>query len=285
MFLNRGKRIATIQDISGFGKCSLTVALPIISACGIEACAIPTALLSTHMGGLGRNTYKDLTDEIMPIAKHWSMLNLHFDALYSGFLGSYKQIEIVSQVFDMLKSSDTLVAVDPCMADNGKLYKLYDEEMVEGMKLLCRKADVLTPNLTEGFMLLNEEYKSDLNIKEVKAMIRKLADFGCKYIVITGINIDDSLGVACYDRKNEKFNFFGMPKIGISYHGTGDIFASVLISGLVKGINLEESALAAVKFCYQSIKRTFEMNIDERFGVNFEEFLPKINSVLNGNDF
>lgn len=285
MLLNENKRIATMQDISCFGKCSLTVALPIISACGIEACAIPTALLSTHMGGLGNNTYKDLTDEIMPIAKHWQLLNLHFDALYSGFLGSYKQIEIVSQVFDMLKSSDTLIAVDPCMADNGRFYKLYDKKMAEGMKLLCKKADVLIPNLTEAFMLLNEEYNPDLNLNQIKAMVKRLAEFGCKYIVITGINIADNLGAAYYDRKNNKFNFFGMPKIGISYHGTGDIFASVLISGLVKGISLEESTLTAIKFCYQSIKSTFEMNIDERFGVHFEKFLPKLNTIFKDNNF
>ena len=195
------KRVAAIHDISGFGKCSLTVALPIISASGIEVSAIPTAVLSTHTGGIEGFTYRDLTEDMTPFAEHWKSLNLHFNAIYSGFLGSVEQIDIVSNIFDMLKTDDTLIMVDPCMADNGKLYSIYDESMVSGMVRLCQKADIIVPNLTEAAFMLNRPYiEGPYTKKYIEDTLRELAALGCKKVVITGVYFDDNtLGTANYD--------------------------------------------------------------------------------------
>ena len=279
MLLNKNttKRIATIQDISGFGKCSLTVALPIISACGLETCVIPTALLSTHTGGLNGYTYKDLTNEILPIARHWKSLGLHFDAIYSGFLGSYEQIEIVSEVFDMLKSDDTIILVDPCMADHGKLYSVYDDSMITGMKNLCKKADIIVPNLTEAALLLNEQYNPKINLEKIKLMIKDLSQLSCSSSIITGMSFDDkTLGAACYCKDLNHFGYYTGSKCPINYHGTGDIFASVLISSIVNGLSLDESTRLAVEFCTETIEHTFKNKKDERFGVDFEAVLPRL---------
>lgn len=277
------KRIATIQDISGFGRCSLSVALPIISACSIETCAIPTALLSTHTGGFNGYTYKDLTSELFPIAEHWKSLNLHFDALYSGFLGSRKQIEIVSDIFDMLKSNDTIILVDPCMADNGKLYSLYDNSMINGMRKLCSQADIIVPNITEAAFLLDQNYKPDASIEEIKEMAINLNKLACNKVVITGVSFENDIGAVCYDGYKDKFDIYVMNKCPINYFGTGDIFASVLISGLVRNLSLYESMCLAVNFCSKSIENTFKYSKDKRFGVNFESNLPWLAKQLSMN--
>ena len=155
------KRIAAIHDLSGFGKCSLTIILPILSACGLEACPLPTAFLSSHTGGLPGFTHRDLTSDLLPAARQWSELKLRFDGIYSGFLGSLEQISKVSEIFDLLSGRDTLIFVDPCMADNGKLYQTYSSDMARGTQLLCYKADFILPNLTEACLLLNEPYRSE----------------------------------------------------------------------------------------------------------------------------
>ncbi len=164
--MNTQKRIVAIHDISCFGRCSLTVALPIISAFGIETSIIPTAVLSTHTGGFSDFTYRDLTDDILPIVNHWKSLGLNFDAIYTGFLGSFEQIDIIDQVFELLKTPQTLIIVDPVMADNGELYKIFPKDFPKGMKKLCQKADILIPNLTEAALLLDEPYKPGPYTKE-----------------------------------------------------------------------------------------------------------------------
>ena len=155
------KRIAAIHDLSGFGKCSLTIILPILSACGLEACPLPTAFLSSHTGGLPGFTHRDLTSDLLPAARQWSELKLRFDGIYSGFLGSLEQISKVSEIFDLLSGRDTLIFVDPCMADNGKLYQTYSSDMARSTQLLCHKADFILPNLTEACLLLNEPYRPE----------------------------------------------------------------------------------------------------------------------------
>lgn len=282
MFIEKYKprRVATIQDLSGFGRCSLSVALPIISACSIETCAIPTALLSTHTGGFDGYTCKDLSSELLPIAKHWKSLNLHFDALYSGFLASREQIEIVSDIFDMLKSKDTIVLVDPCIADNGKLYSLYDKSMINGMRKLCSKADVIVPNMTEAAFLLDQNCDPNASIEEMKEMARNLTKLGCNKVVITGVNLENDIGAICYDKDTNQFNISVMNKCPVNYFGTGDIFASVLISCLVRNLGLYESMRLAVSFCSKSIEDTFEYSKDKRFGVNFESNLSWLANQL-----
>lgn len=270
------KRVAAIHDISGFGKCSLTVALPIISAAGIEVSAIPTAVLSTHTGGIEGFTYRDLTEDMAPFAKHWKSLNLHFNAIYSGFLGSFEQIDIVSNIFDMLKTDDTLIMVDPCMADNGKLYSIYNESMVSGMVKLCRKADIIVPNLTEAAFMLNKPFiEGPYTKKYIEDTLKELATLGCKKVVITGVYFDDkTLGAASYDCVKNEITYSFNKIVNGSFHGTGDVFASALLSGILNGFSLTESTQIAVDFTYNSIHLTELAQTDRRFGVNFEENLP-----------
>ena len=270
------KRVAAIHDISGFGKCSLTVALPIISAAGIEVSAIPTAVLSTHTGGIEGFTYRDLTEDMAPFAKHWKSLNLHFNAIYSGFLGSFEQIDIVSNIFDMLKTYDTLIMVDPCMADNGKLYSIYNESMVSGMVKLCRKANIIVPNLTEAAFMLNKPFiEGPYTKKYIEDTLKELATLGCKKVVITGVYFDDkTLGAASYDCVKNEITYSFNKIVKGSFHGTGDVFASALLSGILNGFSLTESTQIAVDFTYNSIHSTELAQTDRRFGVNFEENLP-----------
>lgn len=270
------KRVAAIHDISGFGKCSLTVALPIISAAGIEVSAIPTAVLSTHTGGIEGFTYRDLTEDMAPFAKHWKSLNLHFNAIYSGFLGSFEQIDIVSNIFDILKTDDTLIMVDPCMADNGKLYSIYNESMVSGMVKLCRKADIIVPNLTEAAFMLNKPFiEGPYTKKYIEDTLKELATLGCKKVVITGVYFDDkTLGAASYDCVKNEITYSFNKIVNGSFHGTGDVFASALLSGILNGFSLTESTQIAVDFTYNSIHSTELAQTDRRFGVNFEENLP-----------
>lgn len=270
------KRVAAIHDISGFGKCSLTVALPIISAAGIEVSAIPTAVLSTHTGGFTGFTYRDLTEDMTPFAEHWKSLNLHFDAIYSGFLGSFYQIDIVSNIFDMLKTDDTLIMVDPCMADNGKLYTVYDESMALGMTKLCAKADIIVPNLTEAAFMLKEPYVEGPYTKEyIENILKNLASLGSKKIVLTGVYFDNKfLGAASYDSDTKKITYSFNKLVEGSFHGTGDVFASTLLSGLMNGFSLADSTQIAVDFTYNSIRSTELAKTDRRFGVNFENNIP-----------
>ena len=270
------KRVAAIHDISGFGKCSLTVALPIISAAGIEVSAMPTAVLSTHTGGISGFTYRDLTEDLLPFAQHWQSLHLRFDAIYSGFLGSYEQIDLVAQIFNMLKSEDTLIVVDPCMADNGALYKVYTPQMATGMKRLCAQADIIVPNLTEAALLLDEEYHPGPYTKEyIESTLHRLVALGCKKAVLTGVWFDNKqLGAACFDSTTGEISYAFTPRIEGSYHGTGDVFASALVASLLNACSLPRAIQIAADFTADAILRTKDAGTDVRFGVNFEQGIP-----------
>lgn len=272
------KRIAAIHDISGFGKCSLTVALPIISAAGIEVSVIPTAVLSTHTGGFTGFTYRDLTEDILPIADHWCSLGLHFDAVYTGFLGSFEQLEIMGQVFDRLRADDTFIMVDPVMADNGALYKVFADDFPDGMRTLCAKADIIVPNLTEAAMLTRQEYREGPYTREyIEVTLKELSMLGPRRVVLTGVYFDDKeLGAASFDSATGDVDYAFVPRIEGDYHGTGDVFASVLLCAVLRGFSLAESAQIAVDFTAQSIERTRTAGTDVRFGVNFEEGLPDL---------
>ena len=182
------KRVAAIHDLSGFGKCSLTVALPILSAAGIEAAALPTAILSTHTGGISGYTYRDLTNDMRPIMKHWKSLDLKFDAIYTGFLGSFEQQEIVKEFFDMFRRDDNLILVDPVMGDNGELYTIFTREFAAGMRSLCEKADIIVPNLTEAALLLDEPFSAlDAKIRQqMREELKKIqSDLGITVVFVT----------------------------------------------------------------------------------------------------
>ncbi len=270
--MKRQKRIAAIHDISCFGKCSLTVALPIISAAGIEVSVIPTAVLSTHTGGFTGYTFRDLTDDMLPIARHWKSLGLEFDAIYTGYLGSFRQLDIVSEIIDMLKTPDTLIVVDPVMADNGRLYASFPETFPEGMKKLCSKADVVVPNITEASLMLEIPYsEGPYAAEDINRMLRGLSALGPKTAVLTGVYFDGSgLGAAFYDAASDKTDFALSERVEGYYHGTGDIFASALTAGLLAGLGTAGAVRAAVDFTAGAIRRTWEAGTDVRYGVNFE---------------
>lgn len=274
--MKRQKRAAAIHDISCFGKCSLTVALPILSAAGIEAAVIPTAVLSTHTGGFTDFTYRDLTADLRPIMAHWKRLGLQFDAVYSGYLGSFEQVAIVRDFIGMFRSEGTLVLVDPAMADGGKLYKTFEPPFVEEMKSLCMHADLIVPNITEAAMLTGETYREGPYDKAyIERLLRGLLSIGAKQAVLTGVWLDEKqYGAASLTVRDNAPHYIFSPKVEGFYHGTGDIFASALLAARMRGRSLEDSARIAVDLTCGSILRTKATGTDLRFGVNFEEGLP-----------
>jgi len=278
------KRILAIHDISCFGKCSLTVVLPIISAAGIEVSVIPTAVLSTHTGGFSGFTYRDLTDDIIPIINHWSNYDFMFDGIYTGYLGSFEQIELMKEVFDRLKQKNTLIFVDPVMADNGKLYPLFPSDFPKGMRSLCSKADMIIPNITEACFMLDEPFKEGPYTKAyIESLLRRLShEIGPKKVVITGVYFDDvNLGAAVYDADIDTVEYAFSKRVDGYYHGTGDVFASAVMAAVLSGSSLKEAIEIAVNFTVGSIKRTSEAKSDIRYGVNFETGLRELADKLN----
>jgi len=274
--MKRQKRAMAIHDISCVGRCSLTVALPILSAAGIDTGVLPTSILSTHTGGFEGFTFRDLTEDIVPITDHWKTLKLEFDALYSGFLGSFEQIDLVAKIFDDFRTPDTLIMVDPVMADNGVLYSIYSPEMAKGMAKLCAKADIIVPNLTEAAFILDEPYRGEgLTRAEVEAMLKKLAALGPKQVVLTGISFAEGrLGAACYDKKSGGMSYYDSERIEGYFHGTGDVFGSALLGGMLGGMSLERATKLAVDYTNKCIALTQEAGQEKRYGVCFERALP-----------
>lgn len=276
------KKIVTIQDISCYGKCSLTVALPIISAMGVEAAIIPTAVLSTHTM-FSRFTFKDLSDQIEPISEHWKEEGLKFDALYTGYLGSFEQIDLMKDFFSDF-GKDALKFVDPAMGDNGKLYPAFDEAFAKHMATLCAKADIIDPNLTEACFMLGTEYKEDGEYDEayVKDILIKLTDLGAKTAILTGVSLEsDKLGAMGYDSEKKEFFSYFNQKIPAKYHGTGDVFSSALVGAIVRGKPLQEAIKIAADFTVQSILLTEKDAEKPWYGVNFEQAIPSLIKELD----
>lgn len=271
------KRIIAINDISCFGKCSLAVATPILSASGVECCPVPTAVLSTHTAFSGY-TFRDLTADLIPIAEHWKELKLDFNAIYSGYLGSKEQIKAVEKIIDMFPAD--FVLVDPVMGDNGVLYDGFSLEFVGEMKKLIKRADVIVPNVTEASFLADTPFEKGIHTKEyILSLCEKLSAMSSAKIVITGININnEEIGTAVFE-ENE-FTIIGREKFGVSYSGTGDVFASTLASALILGKNLKTSAEIASDFVTDCIKETKKTSGDRNYGVNFEPCLEKLIEYL-----
>ena len=268
------KRIVTIQDISCIGKCSLTVALPIISAMGIETAVIPTAVLSTHTA-FKNFTYRDLTCDLPKIANHWKQEKFEFDGIYTGYLGSMKQIDILKEFFKQFKTSNNFIFIDPVMADNGKLYTGFDTNFVKEMKKLCKMADIIVPNLTEASYILEKEYKENYTKQEIKDMLVELSELGPKYVVLTGVSFEDNkLGVMSYNKETNEFFAYFKEKVPAKYHGTGDIFASTLFGAVTNNNTLEEGLKIAVDYVWETINDTYKTNKKDAYGVNFEGKLP-----------
>ena len=271
------KKIVTIQDISCFGKCSLTVALPVISAMGIETAVIPTAVLSTHTGGFKGYTFRDLTGDIPDITNHWKSIGLKFNAIYTRYLGSREQVQIVSKFFEDFATDDNFIVVDPAMADRGELYAGFTKDFVEEMRKLCCKADYIVPNMTEASFLLGIPYTDDYDEDYIKDILIKLSELGCKYPVITSVHYDSlKQGAVAYDSEKNQFCFSFRNHIDRTMHGTGDIFASVFTGAVTLGNSLQEALDIAVNFTADCIEATVPYAEESWYGCCFELCLGEL---------
>ena len=271
------KRIMTIQDISCIGKCSLTVALPILSCFGIETAIVPTAVLSTHTQFKGF-TFRDLTDDLIPIREHWQKEGFRFQAIYTGYLGSERQIDIVKDYFHTFHEKGTAIIVDPVMADNGKLYAGFDEHFPEKMAALCGEADIILPNLSEAALLLGEPYPGEDASPEItKKLLTGLAGLCKGIVVITGATLaDGTFGFMGYDSSKKEYFEYGTPKVPFKSHGTGDIFASTFTGAYVKSLSMFDSLKLAADFVRACIQNTYEDPERVNYAVNFEAELPTL---------
>ena len=272
------RSVLAIHDISCVGRCSLTVALPIVSAVGLECSVLPTAVLSTHTGGFQGFTYRDLTEDMLPIREHWKSLGLQFDSYYTGFLGSDEQIGLVIDTINELSSEETKVYVDPVMGDNGLLYTIFDRDFPKKMRRLSERADVLMPNLTELCMMLDIEYRPGPYTQEyIDSILEASKEFGLEKIVITGVSFDDiNVGAVYYDYETGEKGSVMRIRIEGYYHGTGDVFGSVLVGCLESGLSLKDSVRTAVDFTVEAIQRTHASGADVRYGVDFEPGLREL---------
>lgn len=271
------KKILTIQDISCVGQCSLTVALPVISAMGIETAILPSAILSTHTGGFTGYTFHDLTEDLPAIKEHWKKENIKFDAFYTGYVGSVKQLEYISDIMDELRKPDSKIIVDPVMGDKGKLYPGFEPSFAKEMAKLCKKADVIVPNLTEAAFMLDEEYIETGHTKEyIERILKKLLGLGCKNALLTGVSLEEGkLGVAAIDGATGKVSYYFRDLYPGMFHGTGDVFASSFAGAMILGKTIEQAAKIAVDFTVNAIAKTIN-DKNHWYGVKFELALPEL---------
>ena len=272
------KKILTIQDISCVGQCSLTVALPILSACGLETCILPSAVLSTHTAGFSGFTFRDLTDDMPEIQAHWKKENIKFRAIYTGYLGSVKQVEYVKDILDTMGTDDCIRIVDPAMADNGKLYSIFNDEYVEAMRGLCASADILIPNITEACFLAGVEYRETYDENYIKMLLCKLSKLGAKTIVLTGVGYaPEKTGVVAYE--NGDLRYYEHDKISKGCHGTGDIYASAFTGALMNDKDVIEAVKIAADYTVKCIINT-QGDADHWYGAKFETALRDLMDML-----
>lgn len=278
------KRILTIQDISCIGKCSATAALPILSAMGMEAVILPTAVLSSHTA-FSDYTFHDLTGQMRPIAEHWKQQGMTFDAVYTGYLGSVEQVAIVEDILDAFCTPETCVFVDPVLGDSGRLYSGFTAEFPQYMQRLCRRADVIVPNMTEAACLLDIPYAAQgYDESYVREILRRLAGSGAKMVILTGVSFAESeVGFMGFDAaRNQYFSYFHK-RFPQQYHGTGDVFASTCVGGLMRGLSLEQAARLAEDFTLESIRMTAAAEDVRWYGVHYETAFPYLFRRLYSN--
>ena len=275
-------KIAAIHDLSGFGRASLTVVIPILSSMGVQVCPLPTAVLSAHSGFNNFHSV-DLTAELQPMIDHWKELEVKFDAIYSGYLGAAKQVDIVARFIDDFSETDQLVVVDPVLGDNGKLYSAFDMDMVEKMKELVALADVITPNLTEAAFLLGEKYNQHIDFQELKAWAWRLAELGPEKVIITSVpdgEQKNNTSVIALNKVDKRFWRVGCDYFPAHYPGTGDAFASVLVGSLLQGDSLPIALDRAVHFISLGVRATFGHNHNPTEGILLEKVLPSLNAPV-----
>lgn len=274
------KRILTIQDVSCLGKCSLTVALPLLSAMGIETVILPTAVLSTHT--MFKNfTCKDLSDQIEPIAAHWKSENVTFDAIYTGYLGTEEEIETVKKLIQDFRTDDTLVFIDPAMGDNGKLYPAFNAAYAARNATLCGIGDMIVPNITEACFMTGTEYRETYDEAYVRDLLQKLLALGAKSATLTGVSLSDGkTGVMGLEAETGRYFSYQNDKIPTAYHGTGDIFSSVAVGAYLNNLSWDEAMKIAADYTAHTIEKTMEDPADPWYGVNFEETIPELVDTL-----
>lgn len=270
------KRVLTIQDISCLGKCSLTIALPVISALGSETVILPTAVLSTHT--MFRNfTCKDLSDQIEPIEKHWLSEGVQFDAIYTGYLGTIGQIDQMKELFRNFRNENTTIIVDPVMADNGKLYPAFDLDYVKKNAELCAEADIIVPNITEACFMTGMDYREEYDESYVKELLSRLCALGAGICVLTGVSLEKGkTGVMGFDRNSGEYYVYQNRRIDASYHGTGDLFSSTCVGEMMKGCTWQDAMRIAADYTAHTIEVTLQNPKKPWYGVDFEVTLPDL---------
>ncbi len=272
---NHQKKACVINDFTGFGRCSLAVSIPIISTMKVQCCAVPTSILSNHTG-FDSFYMKDTTQEMPHYLEEWKKLDLHFNGISSGFLGSKEQVDIVIQFIETFKNTDTIVSIDPVMGDNGKLYSSYTQDMTQKMKELIPYADIITPNLTEACILTNTPYHDGKwTLRELRKLSKQLSDLGPSKIVITGIPQGEFVANMCYETNKEP-KIIRSHRIGTSRSGTGDIFASIILADAINNVDFLTSVRKATRFIKKCILKSIEMDIPLTDGVCFEECLGSL---------
>jgi len=272
------KRVAAVHDSCGFGKASLNTIVPILSSMAIQVCAVPTAVLSTHTGGYKDIAVRDLTEYMEEHINHWKKLNLSFDCIYSGYLGSPKQAKIIKAFIEYFKTKDNIVLIDPVMGDDGELYSSITNEMVLEMKDLVSHADIITPNVTEALMILGKEYKDKEDLLYWKEILINLAELGPKKVVLTSVKVfgNENVFTLAYDKDLNKFYKVETRHINISFPGTGDTFASIMLSYILKGESFDKSVSRACSFIYKLIEEGKQHVEDIREGLPLEMFLKEL---------
>jgi len=273
------KKVLTIQDISCVGQCSLTVALPIISACGVETCVLPSAVLSTHTGGFKGFTFRDLTEDMPAIRAHWEKEGIKFDSIYTGYLGSTKQIDYVKDIFASGSKEGTLKIVDPAMADNGKLYVGFDAEFVDAMKGLCAEADYILPNITEAAFLTDMPYEDGSDRRYVDKIMDGLIALGAKNIILKGLPSKNGNNIGILMYVDGKMDYYEHEKLPNSCHGTGDIYAAAFVGALSRGKSANEAARIAAEYALECIRETAKLD-NHWYGAAFEPAIPKLIELL-----
>lgn len=278
--MNRTPKVAAVQDLSGLGRCSLSVVLPVLSVMGAQCCPLPTAVLSAHTAFPAPETaaFQDLTGAMEQTLRHWEALHTSFDAIYSGFLGSSQQIGVLRRLIQRFRRKESLVLIDPVMGDHGRVYRTYTPEMCEQMIQLAAEADLITPNLTEAALLLGEPFDhipaSQAGIEE---WLRRLSLGGKRSVVITGVSLaPKALGAGCLDARSGKIRFAMAHQEPGQFFGTGDLFAAVLLGSLLRGETLSESTARAVDFIQKSVARTLAAGTPMLEGVQFEPLLREL---------
>lgn len=279
--MNDTTKILTIQDISCYGQCSITVALPVVSAFGIETAVLPSAVLSTHTSGFTGYTVRDLTEDLPEIRKHWESEGIYFDAIYTGFIASMEQLDYIKEIIDSRLKPDGCVFVDPAMADHGEFYNGFDQEFADKMGELCKLGDYILPNTTEACYILHKPWKEEFTKDEMLEMANELSAFTKRYVILKGdTHKENQLGMVVLDKEESTCEFVYNDRVDYVSHGTGDVFASSFVGSVMLGKSPSSAAKVAGEFTKKAIEKTID-DPNHNYGVKFEKVIPEIYELLN----